>query len=451
MATILRMPEVSANATHATLVKWNKQEGDFVATGECLADIETEKAIIELNAEADGILGKILVKNGEEVAVGAPIAVLFAAGETHTDTERILTETGTVADAVQSSDLGLHETTAAAISQPQSSPVASASAFGSTAPAPPPAMTLQAAGEPVAVRQPGRILSSPVGRLLAQRHGIDLATVRGSGPNGRVIKHDVQQLIDAPTHSTAATSPRIGHAQSESTAGDSTVAVSAWIDIPHTNMRRTIARRLMESKTTVPHFYLSIDCRMDRLLALRAEINAAQDQKISITIFVLRATALALRDVPGVNVAWSNDALRQYQCVDIAIAVSTDSGLITPIIRNAANKSLATISSEVSVLAARARVNQLHPHEFQGGGFTVSNLGMFGVDEFAAIINPPQAGILAVGAIRAQPVVEDGQIKIGHLMRSTLSVDHRAVDGALAAIWLAAFRRLIESPLTLLI
>ena len=397
MATILRMPEISANATHATLVHWNKLAGDSVLTGESLADIETEKAIIELNAEADGVLANLLVKNGDEVPVGAAIAVLLGVGETQTDADRLLAGAQAAPPAV------IAESNAGA--QP----------------------TVSQVGSPA---RAGRIFSSPVARLLARQHGIDLATVHGTGPNGRVVKHDVLVLtLDA----------------GGKPAGD-------WTEVPHTNMRRTIARRLTESKTTVPHFYLSVDCRVDRLVSLRAELNADQSQKISVNDFVLRATALALREVPGVNVAWTDTALLQFHDVDIALAVSTDKGLITPIIRDAANKSLLTISAEARLLAERARHGQLRADEFQGGSFSVSNLGMIGIDEFSAIINPPQAGILAVGASRAQPVVDDGgQIRVGQVMRCTLSVDHRAVDGALAASWLAAFRRLVEAPVALLI
>lgn len=441
MATILRMPAVSANATHATLVNWNKQEGDSVLMGESLAEIETEKAIIELNAELDGILGKLLVRNGAEVEVGAAIAMILAAGETDVDADPVSANAGTGAgtDATPSSAARASGTAVAAHAQTRTSPV------------PQTGITLPAPSRATALNQVRRIVSSPVGRLLAKQHGIDLARVRGSGPNGRVIKQDVQRFIEAGAHSAHTAPSPIEPDMNVSTAGDSVDDATGWTDLPHTNMRRTIARRLTESKSTVPHFYLSIDCRMDRLMTLRAEINAVPEQNISINTFVLRATALALRDVPGVNVAWTETTLRRFHSVDIAVAVSTDSGLITPILRDAANMSLAAIGTEMSRLAERARNKQLHADEFLGGSFSVSNLGMHGVDDFAAIINPPQAGILAVGAIRAQPVVQDGQIVVGHVMRCILSVDHRAVDGALAATWCGAFRRLLETPLTMLI
>ena len=395
MATILRMPEVAANATFATLVSWSKKEGDSIVMGESIADIETEKAVIEFNVEADGVIARLLVKNGDDVAVGAPIAVLLAPGETQQDIDQVL----------------------------------SASVFNAVP------MHPQHAVVSVASR---RIFASPVARLLARQHAIELESVRGSGPNGRIVKHDVKVLIQhAPEPTFTAQQPAT---QSVSTT------------IPHSNMRRTIARRLTESKATVPHFYLSLDCRMDRLLELRAEINATQPHKVSINDFVLKAVAIALRDVPEVNVHWTQEAILQLHAVDVSVAVSTEKGLMTPIIRDAANKSLLQISVQASQLAGRARAGQLRPEEFLGGSFSVSNLGMYGVEAFSAIINPPQSGILAVGAVRQEPVIDpNGQIVPGQLMRCTLSVDHRSVDGALAARWLAAFRQLIQAPVSLLL
>lgn len=262
--------------------------------------------------------------------------------------------------------------------------------------------------------------------------------LKGSGPNGRIVKLDIDlaaaaTLIPVPPTSVIATT----------TVG--------YTEIPHSNMRRTIARRLSESKSTIPHFYLSVDCRTDRLLVLRSEINSGSSRKISVNDFIVRAVAVALREVPGANVGWTDTAMRQYQRVDIAVAVSTDTGLMTPVIRSADTKSLSTISAEIADLSARARAGQLRPDEYQGGGFSVSNLGMFGVSEFSAIINPPQAAILAVGATQQQPVVENGELKVGSVMRCTLSVDHRAIDGAMAAQWLAAFKRVVEAPLAILL
>jgi pyruvate dehydrogenase E2 component (dihydrolipoamide acetyltransferase) len=427
MATIIRMPEVAANATHATLVSWSKKEGDTISSGQSIADVETEKAVIELNVDSDGTIARLLVSNGSEVPVGAPIAVLIAAGESVADADRLLgAEAGSPHGSVAQAS---HASTSpeSASSQPQEPAVAS------------PALSLRELGGQ-------RIFSSPVARLLAKQHGLDIASIAGSGPNGRIVKHDVLKAVkaDQPVSSQVVSRPsNIPLAPS---------AVVGYTDIPHSNMRRTIARRLLESKSTVPHFYLTVHCRVDKLMAMRADINAQSKSKISVNDFVVLAAARALREVPGVNVSWTDAAIRQFHQVDISIAVSTDAGLITPILKNVNGLSLSEISQAARGLAERARQGQLRPEEFQGGSFSISNLGMHGVDEFAAIINPPQAAILAVGAVKAQPVVgDDGSIVAGQVMTCTLSVDHRAVDGALAATWLAAFRQYIESPYLMLV
>jgi pyruvate dehydrogenase E2 component (dihydrolipoamide acetyltransferase) len=405
MATIIRMPEVAANATHATLVSWSKKEGDTVASGQSIADVETDKAVIELNVEANGTIARLLVKNGTEVLVGAPIAVLIEKGETLDDADKLL--------------LG---------------------------------------GQPVAVSssQSARIFSSPVARLLVKQHGLDMGAMVGSGPNGRIVKYDVIKAIEtAQSLQTLEKSHVLGSTSSihdPNKPMQESVIPGGYIDIPHTNMRRTIARRLLESKSTVPHFYLAVECRVDKLMGMRAEINAGTHHKISVNDFVILAAARALRDVPQVNVNWTDEAIRQFNDVDISIAVSTETGLMTPILFNVNSKSLSQISQSVRSMAERAKQGQLRPAEFQGGTFSISNLGMYGIDEFAAIINPPQAAILAVGTIKAQPVIgQNGLIEAGQVMRCTLSVDHRAVDGALAATWLSTFRRYIESPSLLVV
>ncbi|WP_439683722.1 pyruvate dehydrogenase complex dihydrolipoamide acetyltransferase [Cupriavidus oxalaticus] len=416
MAILLRMPEVAANATHATLQAWTRQEGDKIAVGDCIAEIETDKAMVELNADTAGTLGRMLVRAGQEVEVGAPIGVLLVNGETHADIDALIAASGGI--AVPGAQ----------------SPV--------SAPAVPVAPL---AAEPATV--PARIFASPLARRLAAQRGLDLATLAGSGPNGRIVRRDVEAArAEAPTATLTATpAPAAARPAPVRDAGED------FIEIPHSNMRRTIARRLAESKSTIPHFYLSVDCQMDRLLALRAEVNAGAARKISVNDFVVRAVAVALREVPEANVAWTDTAMRQFRSADIAVAVSTDTGLITPIVRAADSKPLSAISAEIAELAARARAGQLRPDEYQGGSFSVSNLGMHGVTEFSAIINPPQAAILAVGATQPVPVVRDGQVEVAQVMRCTLSVDHRAIDGALAAKWLAAFRRLLENPLAMLV
>ncbi|MGT2511660.1 pyruvate dehydrogenase complex dihydrolipoamide acetyltransferase [Cupriavidus basilensis] len=410
MATLLRMPEVAANATQATLQAWTKNEGDTIAVGDCIAEIETDKAVVELNADSAGVLGRRLVAAGQDVEVGAPIGVLLVNGETSVDIDALI---------------------AAAAGGAQAPEAVAASAGEAVAPS------------RAAAPQAARIFASPLARRLAAQRGLDLAALRGSGPNGRIVKRDIEQAaaVPAPASAPAAARPAAPQAQ----------VSEAFTEVPHSNMRRTIARRLSESKSTIPHFYLTADCRMERLLALRAEINANAPRKISVNDFIVRAVAVALREVPEANVSWTDAAMRHYHQADIAVAVSTGAGLITPIVRAADTKPLSLISTEIADLATRARASQLRPEEYQGGSFSVSNLGMFGVSGFSAIINPPQAAILAVGATQAVPVVEDGELKVGQVMRCTLSVDHRAIDGALAAKWLAAFQRLIENPLSMLI
>ena len=412
MATLICMPEVAANATQVTLQTWIKKEGEVIAVGDCLAEIETDKAIVEFNADRAGVMGPTLIQAGQEVEVGSPIGVLLDVGETSVNVSALLAKTGDNASVTQ-------------LPNPSTSE-----------PAAPP--TLLSGSK---VTPSHRVFVSPLARRLAKQRGIDLNTLIGSGPNGRIVKRDIEAgsavVVSSPVMAQPST-------VSPSTLGD-------YTEVPHSGMRRTIARRLTESKSTIPHFYLSVDCRMDRLMSLRSEINTAMPRKISVNDFIVRAVAVALREVPQANVGWTENAMRQYTQADIAIAVSTDFGLITPIVRAADRKSLSMISQEIADLAERARASQLRPDEYQGGSFSVSNLGMFGVSEFSAIINPPQAAILAVGMTQQVPVVEDGAVKIASVMRCTLSVDHRAIDGALAAQWLAAFKRLLENPLSMLI
>lgn len=414
MATLLRMPEVAANATHATLAAWSKKEGEPIAAGDCLAEVETDKAIVEISADSAGVMGQWLVPAGQEVEVGAPIAVLLATGEAAADVQALLQAAGAVATAPAAA--------------------AASAVSGTLAPA---ATTAQASGD--------RLRASPLARRLASQRGVDLSRLQGSGPGGRIVKIDVERAqVAAPAPASAP----VAAAPAAAPAGS---GASAFTEVPHSSMRRTIARRLAESKSTIPHFYLTVECRMERLLALRTEINASASRKISVNDFIVRAVAVALREVPQANVGWTDTAMRQYAQADVAVAVSTDTGLITPIVRAADRKTLSQISAEIADLAARARAGQLRPEEYQGGSFSVSNLGMHGVGAFSAIINPPQAAILAVGASQQKPVVENGELKVGTVMACTLSVDHRAIDGALAAQWLAAFQRAIEAPLSMLI
>lgn len=282
--------------------------------------------------------------------------------------------------------------------------------------------------------QKDRVFASPLAKRIAAEKGLDLKLVQGSGPNGRIVRADVERAGVKPV---AAPAPVV--------AGD------AYDAIPNSNMRKVIARRLSESKQTVPHFYLSVDCELDELVALRKKINEVSETRVSVNDFIIRAVALALKKIPAANASWTNEAILQYRNADVSVAVATPAGLITPIVRAAETKSLATISAEMKDLVARARDGKLKPEEFQGGGFSISNLGMYGVKTFSAIINPPQACILAVGASEQRPVVKHGQIAIAHVMTCTLSVDHRAVDGAVGAQFLSAFKELIEKPYGMII
>jgi len=279
-----------------------------------------------------------------------------------------------------------------------------------------------------------RIIASPLAKRIAAQKGVDLKLIRGTGPNGRIIRADVEEA-----------GLQVAPRQAQLPKGE------AYTAIPNSNMRKVIARRLSESKQTVPHFYLTVDCELDELLALRAKMNEVADTKISVNDFIIRAVALALQKVPAANASWTEEAILQYRDADISIAVATPTGLITPIVRQAESKTVASISHEMKDLAARARDGKLKPEEFQGGGFSISNLGMFGVKDFAAIINPPQGCILAVGAGEQRPVVKDGALAVATVMSCTLSVDHRVVDGAVGAQFLAAFKELIEKPYALVV
>ena len=415
MARLILMPVISANTTHATLSTWRVRPGDEVVEGDCLAEIETDKATVELPAEEPGVVGEQLVSEGQEVEVGTPICVL-------------LSERGEVVD------IGTLLATAAA---------------GGGGPAGPsmPAGSAPAArsGPPASPAPRGRTRSSPLARRLARERGVDLTGMVGRGPDGRVVRRDVEAA--APARASAYATP--GRASAISQAA--TPGRSAFTEVPHTRTRQAIARRLSESKATIPHFYLSADLRVDGLVELRRELNEVGPASISVNDFVVRAAALALVQVPDANVSWTETAMRHFHSADVAIAVATDGGLITPVVRAAETKPLSILSSEIADLAERARSGRVRPEEYEGGSFTVSNLGMFGVEAFSAIINPPQSAILAVGAARRGPVVESDSLSVGTIMSCTLSVDHRAVDGAQAARWLAAFRQLIENPLRLLV
>lgn len=423
MAYLIKLPSVAADTSGGNLHQWLKQEGDTVAVGDALAEIETEKAIVEINAEHAGVLGRIVVAAGaSSVPVNTVLGVLLADGEDASAIERALAEQGVAPAAAPAAP-------APAAATPASS---SCAATATCAPA-----TAAAPAQAVPASGGGRRLSSPLARRLAAQWGVDLARVAGSGPHGRILRRDVEAARDA--------APAAGQPQAAAPR-------AAGRRVPHSGMRRAIARRLSESKQTVPHFYLTVDCRMDALLALRAQANQAGAIKLSVNDFIVRAAAQALRDVPEVNASWQDDAIEYHAGADISVAVATEGGLVTPIVRDADDKSLSAIAAEIVELAGRAKVNRLKPEEFTGGSLTVSNLGMYGIKQFAAIINPPQAAILAVGAAERRPVVgPNGELEAATVMTVTLSADHRVVDGAVGAQWLAAFRARIENPVRILL
>ncbi len=448
MATNILMPALSPTMTEGTLARWLKKEGETIRAGDVIAEIETDKATMEVEAVDEGVLGKILVADGTQgVKVNDPIAVLVASGE-----------------AVPAS--------------PQAAPAPAAAAPSAAVPAspPPPAPHAPAAPTPAshapASHAPAshgpagganghdaapRTVASPLARRMALQAGLDLGSITGSGPNGRIIRVDVEAALNRPAAPSAAPAASAAPAIAPAAAPKAASITAPHTLVPHSTMRRVIARRLTEAKQQIPHFYLSMDIGLDALLKLRGELNASAPKdgpgafKLSVNDFVIKAAALALRRVPKVNASFTEEGVVLYDDVDISVAVAIPDGLITPIIRKADQKGLAAISSEMKELSARARAGKLKPEEFQGGGFSISNLGMFGIRDFSAVINPPQGAILAVGAGEQRPVVKDGALAIATQMTCTMSVDHRVVDGALGAEWLAAFKAIIEAPLSLML
>jgi pyruvate dehydrogenase E2 component (dihydrolipoamide acetyltransferase) len=426
MPTEILMPALSPTMEEGTLAKWLVKEGDTVAAGDILAEIETDKATMEFEAVDEGVIGKILVPAGTEgVKVNAPIAVLLEDGES-------------------ASDIAAPKAAAA----PAAAPAAPAAAAAAPAPAAPKAAT----GE--------RIFASPLARRIAAQKGLDLAAVPGSGPHGRIVKADVEGASAAPKAAAPAAAPAAAATPAAAPTGPSTdIVLKTYEGRPFTEvkldgMRKTIATRLSEAKQTVPHFYLRRDIELDALMAFRAQLNAgleARGVKLSVNDFVIKACALALQQVPAANAAWAGDRVLQFEKSDVAVAVAIEGGLFTPVLRDSETKTLSALSTEMKDLAARARNRKLAPHEYQGGSFAISNLGMFGIDNFDAIINPPHAAILAVGAGVKKPVVKaDGSVGVATVMSVTLSVDHRVIDGALGANLLQAIKDNLENPIAML-
>jgi len=423
------MPALSPTMTEGKLAKWLKNEGDPVQPGDVLAEIETDKATMEVEAVDEGVLGKILVAEGTEgVAVNAPIALLLEEGEASSALDAAIPARPTA--------------------------VATPGPASASAPKPPVSAPAVAAPAPAAKSSGERVFASPLAKRMASQAGLDLTQISGSGPHGRIVKADIEAAITAGVgQAVAATSqpaaaPKVPPALAEPGA--------AVIEVPNSTMRKVIAQRLSASKREIPHYYLTIDCNLDDLLELREKLNGHapngdKSYRLSVNDFVVRAVGLALRAYPEANSSWTDEAIRLYQTVDVCVAVAAPNGLITPVVRDADNKGLAAISNEVRVLAKRAREGKLMPEEYQGGGFTISNLGMFGIRAFAAIINPPQSCLLSVGAAEKRPIVKDGALAVATMMTCTLSADHRSVDGAKGAEFLDVFKKLIEDPLTMLL
>jgi len=427
------MPALSPTMTEGNLARWLKKEGETVKAGDILAEIETDKATMEVEAVDEGKLAKIVVPGGTEaVKVNDVIGILLEEGED--------------ASALQ----------AASVAKPAAQ---SAGPVTPSAPAPVPLSSAPPPSLPSApVAMGARVFASPLAKRIAAQHGLDLSKIAGSGPHGRIVKVDVDQAQargGAKVTPSSAPTPAFGVAPKLS--GERGFGEPEFELVPHSTMRKTIARRLQESKQFVPHFYLTVDCEIDALLRAREEANGASPKdgpgayKLSVNDFLIKACAVALIQVPKANASWSDDGVKLYKTADISVAVAIPNGLITPVIREANVKRLTDISAEMKVLAVRAKDGKLKPEEYTGGSFSLSNLGMFGIKDFAAIVNPPQGCILAVGAGEQRAVVRNGQLAVATVMSCTLSVDHRVVDGAIGAEFLAALKRLIENPMAMFV
>ncbi|WP_411142672.1 2-oxo acid dehydrogenase subunit E2 [Streptomyces sp. x-80] len=435
MAELFRMPAVAADAATAVLSAWQVAPGAPFAKDDALVSIETDKAEVDVAAERDGVLLTTLYEAGAEIEVGTPIAVLGAAGERPGDLGALLAELGVGAPAAAGRAVRRDVPEDPAADRPR------------TAPAP----------EPAGPEHGGRVFSSPLARRLAREAGLEVAALTGTGPGGRIVRRDVEAAVAA--RDTAGAAPQAPGPLATAPATAAPVPATATApadsgdhtDIPHNRMRRAIATRLTESKQHTPHFYLRATCAVAGLLALRERLNAVSPVKVSVNDLLVKAVATAHTQVPEMNAVWRPEAVRRFATVDVSVAVATEKGLVTPVLRGVENLSVSAIATRTRAFAERARAGALHPADLDGGSITVSNLGMYGVEEFAAIINPPQAAILAVGAARDAAVVRDGAVTVAKVLGVVLSVDHRPVDGAVAARWLAAFTEAVENPVRLVV
>ncbi len=437
MAVEILMPALSPTMEKGNLAKWLKKEGDRIKSGDILAEIETDKATMEVEAVDEGILAKIVVPGGtQDVAVNQVIALIASDGE---DVSKV----------------------ASGSASPSSTPKASVAIPPSVSVAPAPMVSAAAAP----VSSGAKLFASPLAKRMAKEAGLDLSSIVGSGPHGRIVERDVKAALTggtakraAPAAPSASATPSMASGMSDETV-KKLFEPGSFEELPHDSMRKTIARRLLEAKQTIPHFYVSADCELDALMAAREAINASAPKgadgkplyKLSVNDFVIKALAVALMRVPDANVTWTEGAMLKHKHADVGVAVSIPGGLITPIVRKAELKSLSAISNEMKDLASRARNRKLKPEEYQGGSTAVSNLGMFGVKNFQAIVNPPHATILAVGAGEQRAVVKNGSLSVATVMTVTFSTDHRAVDGALGAELIQVFKTLIENPVGMLV
>ncbi|PWL27096.1 MAG: pyruvate dehydrogenase complex dihydrolipoamide acetyltransferase [Fluviicola sp. XM-24bin1] len=425
MAEIVLMPKLSDTMTEGVVAEWHKQVGDEVASGELLAEIETDKATMEFESFFDGVLLHIGVEKGGNAPVNAVLAIIGEKGE---DVDAILKEAEAAAPAEEAKEEAAPAPTPAPVAEVPTPAPAPVTPTPAHAPAPAPAAASVAESN-------GRVFASPLAKKMANEKGIDLNSVQGTGENGRIVKRDIDHYV-----------PYVGASKKRGFVG-----TESFTDETVSQMRKTIARRLSESKFTAPHFYLTLDIDMDMAISLRKQLNSLEGVKISFNDMVIKAVGLALREHPNVNSSWHGDFIRRNEHIHIGVAVAVDEGLLVPVVRFADGKEMQEIGAEVRDLAKKAKSKKLQPAEWEGNTFTISNLGMFGIEEFTAIVNPPDSCILAVGGIKNVPVVKDGAVVPGNVMKVTLSCDHRVVDGATGAAFLQTFKELMENPIALVV
>jgi len=448
-ATRVVLAKLSPTMEEGTIVKWHKNEGDVVKIGDVLAEIETDKANMEMEALAAGVLRKVLVPTGGKAPVGSLIGVIADPAD---DISAMIAEAAAAGAAPAPASAAPAALPTAPAPPPARLPASAGAGPPALAPAPPSPATVATHAPAAPEGAAGRVKSSPLARAMAAERNIPLAAVPGSGPGGRVVKRDIEAYAAAPARPAPQVPAAAGRVPATGASGGPPApSVTPGQEIPLSSMRKTIARRLSESKFQAPHFYVTVEIDMDAAVAAREQLQRGAGTKISFNDLVVRACALALRSFPTVNASWAGEKIVTHADVNIGIAVSLPDGLITPVVRQADRKAVVEISADVKDLAARAREKKLKPEEYMGSTFTISNLGMFDVTEFTAIINPPDSAILAVGAVRKQPVVDGDAIRVGYRMKVTLSSDHRVIDGALAAQFLAEVRRLLENPIALFV